>query len=74
MAGVIAADGVVTGIAPKLKFLHTKFLKMENAVSSDLIVKAIEKAIEDDADIINISLGVNKTKQIQRLKTPSMRH
>ncbi|HXW02996.1 MAG TPA: S8 family serine peptidase, partial [Nitrosarchaeum sp.] len=30
-------------------------------VSSDLIIKAINKSIEDDADIINISLGVNKT-------------
>ena len=29
------------------------------SVPTDLIIKAIEKSIEDGADIINISLGVN---------------
>jgi minor extracellular serine protease Vpr len=35
--------------------------KLGEGVSSELIIRAIEKAIEDEADIINISLGVNKT-------------
>ena len=61
VAGVIAADGQVKGMAPKAKILAYKVSEDGKAVSSDLIVKAIEKAIEDDADIINISLGVNKT-------------
>jgi minor extracellular serine protease Vpr len=61
VAGVIAADGKVKGVAPKAKILAYKVSEEGNAVSSDLIVKAIEKAIEDGADIINISLGVNKT-------------
>ena len=61
VAGVIAADGQVKGIAPKAKILAYKVSEDGNAVSSDLIIKAIEKAIEDKADIINISLGVNKT-------------
>ena len=44
-----------------------------NAVSSDLIIKAIEKAIEDKADIINISLGVNKTNEsIDRAVTKAL--
>ncbi len=61
VAGVIAADGQVKGMAPKAKILAYKVSEDGKAVSSDLIIKAIEKAIEDDADIINISLGVNKT-------------
>ena len=61
VAGVIAADGVVKGIAPKAKILAYKVSEDGDAVSSDLIIKAIEKAIEDGANIINISLGVNKT-------------
>ena len=61
VAGVIAADGQVKGIAPKAKILAYKVSEDGDAVSSDLIIKAIEKAIEDKADIINISLGVNKT-------------
>jgi len=61
VAGVIAADGQLIGMAPKAKILAYKVSENGEAVSSDLIVKAIDKAIEDGADIINISLGVNKT-------------
>ena len=61
VAGVIAADGQIKGIAPKAKILAYKVSEDGEGVSSDLIIKAIKKAIEDDADIINISLGVNKT-------------
>ncbi|WP_185736680.1 S8 family serine peptidase [Candidatus Nitrosopumilus sp. SW] len=61
VAGVIAADGQAVGVAPKAKILAYKVSEDGEGVSSDLIIKAIEKAIEDGADIINISLGVNKT-------------
>ncbi|QLH06124.1 S8 family serine peptidase [Nitrosopumilus ureiphilus] len=61
VAGVIAADGQAKGVAPKAKILAYKVSENGEEVSSDLIIRAIEKAIEDDADIINISLGVNKT-------------
>ncbi len=61
VAGVIAADGQTKGIAPKAKILAYKVSENGEGVSSELIIKAIEKAIEDGADIINISLGVNKT-------------
>ncbi len=61
VAGVIAADGQVVGIAPKAKILAYKVSEDGEGVSSELIIRAIEKAIEDEADIINISLGVNKT-------------
>jgi len=61
VAGVIAADGEIKGIAPKAKILAYKVSENGEGVSADLIIKAIMRAIEDDADIINISLGVNKT-------------
>lgn len=61
VAGVIAADGQLVGVAPKAKILAYKVSEDGEGVSSELIVRAIEKAIEDKADIINISLGVNKT-------------
>ncbi|MBL7018320.1 MAG: S8 family serine peptidase [Nitrosopumilus sp.] len=61
VAGVIAADGEKLGVAPKAKILAYKVSEDGEGVSSDLIIRAIQKAIEDDADIINISLGVNKT-------------
>jgi len=61
VAGVIAADGQIVGIAPKAKILAYKVSEDGEGVSSELIIRAIEKAIDDGADIINISLGVNKT-------------
>ena len=61
VAGIIAADGQAVGVAPKVKILAYKVSEDGEGVSSELIVRAIEKAIEDGADIINISLGVNKT-------------
>jgi minor extracellular serine protease Vpr len=61
VAGVIAADGEKSGVAPKAKILAYKVSEDGEGVSSDLIIRAIQKAIEDEANIINISLGVNKT-------------
>jgi len=61
VAGIISADGQLKGIAPKSKILAYRVSENGEAVSSDLIIKAIEQAVKDKADIINISLGVNLT-------------
>ena len=61
VSGIIASDGQLSGIAPKASIFAYKVSDDGENVSSDLIIKAINKAIEDDVDIINISLGVNKT-------------
>jgi len=61
VSGIIASDGQLSGIAPKASIFAYKVSDDGKNVSSDLIIKAINKAIEDDVDIINISLGVNKT-------------
>ena len=62
VAGIIAADGSVLGVAPKAKILAYKVSEDGEGVSSELIRGAIEKAIEDEADIINISLGSKQNK------------
>ena len=63
VAGIIAADGKLKGIAPKSKILAYRVSDDGESVASDLIVKAIKQAVIDQADIINISLGVNKTNK-----------
>ena len=61
VAGVIAADGSLQGVAPEVTIYSYKVSHDGNSVSSDLIIRAIRQAVEDGADIINISLGVNRT-------------
>ena len=61
VAGIIASNGDLKGIAPGSKILMYKVSEDGESVPTDLIIKAIEKSIEDGANIINISLGVNQT-------------
>ncbi len=61
VAGIIAADGNLIGLAPKAKILAYKVSEDGESVASDKIISAIKQAIKDDADVINISLGVNRT-------------
>jgi len=61
VVGIIAADGELKGIAPKSSIIAYKVSDDGNSVLPQLIIKAIEQAIKDEVDIINISLGVNKT-------------
>jgi len=61
VAGIIASNGNLKGISPNSKILMYKVSEDGESVPSHLIIKAIEKSIEDGADIINISLGINQT-------------
>ncbi|MGI0068904.1 MAG: S8 family serine peptidase, partial [Nitrosopumilaceae archaeon] len=61
VAGIIAADGNFTGMAPKSKLFAYKVSNTGDAVSSDYIVQGIQRAIQDGVNVINISLGINKT-------------
>src|SRR3970040_2208461 len=63
VAGIIAADGNLKGVAPKAKLLAYRVSATGESVSSEFIVSAIHHAIKEKADIINISLGVNKTNE-----------
>ncbi|TBR11404.1 MAG: peptidase S8 [Candidatus Nitrosotenuis sp.] len=63
VAGIIAADGNLKGIAPAAKILAYRVSDTGEGVSSDLIVKAIRQAVTDGANVINISLGVNRTNE-----------
>lgn len=64
VAGVVAADGHLQGVAPKSKILAYRVSEDGTGISSELIAAAIDKALDDGADIINISLGINATNTI----------
>ena len=61
VTGIIAADGQLKGIAPMVEIFSYRVSSDGESVPSDLIIKAINQAVEDRVDIINISLGVNIT-------------
>jgi minor extracellular serine protease Vpr len=61
VAGIIGANESFVGIAPKSQLFSYKVSSTGEAVSSEYIVQAISSAIKDKMNVINISLGVNKT-------------
>jgi minor extracellular serine protease Vpr len=67
VTGIIAANGQLKGIAPNVEIFSYRVSSDGESVPSNLIIKAIKQAIDDEVDIINISLGVNVThNQIDR--------
>lgn len=63
VAGIIAADGEMKGIAPKAKLLAYKIASGSNYTSSLDIVRALERAARDGADIVNISIGMDRVNE-----------
>lgn len=58
VAGIIAANGTnFKGIAPGAKLLAYRIFGLNETVETYMIIQAIERAIEDGADIVNLSLG-----------------
>ncbi|MHB0802187.1 S8 family serine peptidase [Bacillus thuringiensis] len=56
VAGIIAADGAIKGIAPDAAILAYRVYDSSKGLSTETLIKAINQAIEDGAQIINISL------------------
>ena len=58
VAGIIAADGAASGVAPGATIVPYKVSEDGESVASETIARAISMASADGADIINISLGI----------------
>lgn len=61
VAGIIAGNGSFMGVAPESKLLSYKVSSTGEGVSSDYIANAVQHAIDDGVNVINISLGINRT-------------
>ncbi|NEY72917.1 S8 family serine peptidase [Bacillus mesophilus] len=59
VAGIIAADGKIQGVAPKAQIIAYRALGPGGMGTSEQVIAAIEKAIKDKVDVINLSLGNN---------------
>ena len=59
VGGTIAANGDLVGVAPDATLLAYRVLGPGGRGSTDHIIAAIERAVEDGADIMNLSLGAS---------------
>ncbi len=56
-AGIAAANGSLKGVAPGVSLLAYKVLTSEGSGYESWVIEGIERAVEDGADIISLSLG-----------------
>ena len=59
VAGIIGADGEVTGVAPQVDLLSYRVFGCEGSSSTEVILEAMERAMDDGADVVNMSLGAS---------------
>lgn len=59
VAGIIAANGKLRGMAPEADIYAYRALGPSGMGTSDQVIAAIDQAIKDKVDIINLSLGNN---------------
>lgn len=57
VAGTIAANGQIKGVAPDATLLAYRVLGPGGSGSTENVVAAIERAVQDGADVMNLSLG-----------------
>lgn len=57
VSGIIAADGRIQGVAPKATVLAYRALGPGGSGTTEQVLAAIDEAIKDKVDILNLSLG-----------------
>ncbi len=57
VAGIIAANGKIKGVAPEAKIVAYRALGPGGGGTTEQVLAAIDQAIKDKVDIINLSLG-----------------
>ncbi len=59
VAGIIAANGRLKGVAPEAEIIAYRALGPGGYGTTEQVIAAIEQAIKDEVDILNLSLGNN---------------
>ena len=57
VAGIVGANGVIKGVAPEATLGAYKIFGIEGPTRSDITVAALERAFQDNAQVVNASLG-----------------
>ncbi len=59
VAAIAAGNGTLKGVAPDAKILAYKVLNAAGSGMESWVIAGIEKAVEDGADVISLSLGIS---------------
>ena len=59
VAGVIAANGKIKGVAPEAKIVAYRALGPGGGGTTEQVLAALDQAMKDKVDIVNLSLGNN---------------
>ena len=57
VAGIIGANGGIKGVAPGVTFHAYRVFGCEGPTTSDIMLDAMERRVDDGADVVNMSIG-----------------
>ena len=57
VAGIIGANGTVIGVAPNVTFGAYRVFGCAGSTTADIMIAAMERALADDMDVLNMSIG-----------------
>jgi subtilisin family serine protease len=57
VAGIIGANGKVKGVAPEVSFGAYRVFGCEGSTTDDVMIAAMERALADDMQVLNMSIG-----------------
>jgi minor extracellular serine protease Vpr len=57
VAGIVGANGTVVGVAPDVTFGAYRVFGCEGSTTADIMIAAMEMALADGMDILNMSIG-----------------
>ncbi|GAB3818310.1 hypothetical protein GCM10028820_20380 [Tessaracoccus terricola] len=57
VAGIVGANGELTGIAPNVTFGAYRVFGCDGSTDTQIILDALERALADGMDVVNMSLG-----------------
>jgi subtilisin family serine protease len=57
VAGIVGADGAITGVAPGVQLGSYRVFGCNGSTTADIMLQAMEAALADDMDVLNMSIG-----------------
>ena len=57
VSGIVGANGAVKGVAPDVRFGAYRVFGCEGSTQADIMLAAMERALADHMDILNMSIG-----------------